>query len=168
MNQLLLILVITFAVSIEASGQKCKYDFDKKDPMTGDRVRRCEISIKNYFIVNYYRKADTLRVELNVRFLGERNFIVPKGNTIDFKLNDGPILKLASAQDAAPVSYVAANQIMTSFAMTYYCTKEELQKIAEKGFSAVSSKIGDETITYEVKEKDIIRSAEKAKCMLVD
>ena len=163
-----LVFLVLFTITGSVNAQKCKYKLDKTDPMTSERVRRSEIKMKNYFIVSYYRKADEMRVELNVRYVGERNFIVAKGSEINLKLGNDKILILKAAQKATPVSYASSAQIMTTYAVTYHCSKEEMQKLADHGFKVVQVKLGDETLTYEVKSKDVEDSAQKATCMLKD
>jgi hypothetical protein len=162
------IMLLVLASSSGLSAQKCKYAYDKTDPMTEERVRRSENKLKNYFIVSYYRKGDSLRVELNVHFVGERNFQVPPGEKLDLKLTGGEILSLSNAQVASPISYVAGSQVMTNYAMSYFCSKEQMQQLARSGFKAASAKLGDETLTVEVKEKEVGDTGSKAACMLAD
>ena len=152
-----------------AEAQKCKYDLDKTDPMSDERIRRIENKIKSFLKVSYYRKGDDFRVELYARFAGERNFIVPKGSILKLKLSDGTILELANSKDASPVSYVSSNQVMTNYAMSYHISKEQMKQIADHGFKVVNTKLGDNEITYPVeKEKHIERNASNAACMLID
>lgn len=151
-----------------AMAQKCKYDLDKTDPMSEERVRRMEMKLKPYFIVSYYRKADDFRVELNVRFVGERNFAVNEGAELKLKLKGGDILTFPAAQKATPISGVNGTQINTIYAITYGCTREQMQRLAEEGYTVASAQVGDETLTMEVKEKEVAENAAGAACMLTD
>ena len=161
--------VLLLLLSCSASmAQSCKYDLDKKDPMTEERVRRNEMKIKSYFILSYYRKADEFRVELNVRFVGERNFAVQPGAELKLKLADGTILTFPAAQTATPISGVNGSQIATIYAITYSCTRDQMEQLAKEGFAVASAQIGDETAMVELKPKEVPGTAEKAACMLVD
>jgi hypothetical protein len=162
------VLSACIMLSNTMEAQKCKYDFDEKDPMSDVRIRRIEVKLKSYFIVSYYRSGDDFRVELNVRFVGERNFAVKVGNELQLKLSNGEILSFKAAQDATPLSYVGGTQVMTNYAITHYCSREQMEALAEHGFSVARSQIGDETITMEVKEKKVDDNAEDAACMLID
>jgi len=167
MRYLFFILIALAIVNTkETKAQKCKFSFDKTDPMTDARVVRNTIKIKSYFQVSFYRSGDDMRIELNVNYAGERNFIIPVGTGIDFKLSDASIMTLKSAQKATPVSYVTGTQIMTAYGISFYCSKEEMEKIANGGFSVVRTKLGDETLTYELKSKDAEKAAEYATCIL--
>ena len=165
LKTLLFVCCISF-LSSSLSAQKCKYNFDKLDKMTNERVRRITFAIKNYFQVSLFRKADDFRVELNVRFIGERNFQVKTGETIDIKLSGGTILNLKAFQDASPVSYAASGQIMTIYAITYSISKEEMQQIAKEGFKVVKAKLGGEEYTFETSEKMTLKTAAGATCIL--
>lgn len=168
MIRILVMLMLCLPFTMDVSAQKCKYSLDKNDPMTDERVRRAENKLKNFFIVSYYRKGDTIRVELNVRFVGERNFKVPAGEKMDLKLTGGEMLTLYNSQEASPVSYVSSSQVLTNYGISYYCSKEQMQQLAKAGFKAASAKVGDETLTMEVKEKEIEKTGQRASCILQD
>ena len=164
-------LLIAFALCLVPShllAQKCKYALDEKDAMTGAIVRRTTVKLKGYFVLGFYRNADDHRVELEVRFTGERNFTVPEGNELQLKLGNGDMLTVLSAQTASPTSYVLGTQIMTNYALSYHCSVADMQRIASSGFSVVRVKLGDDTLTYEVKEKEVAETAAKAACALAD
>ena len=161
-------LAVLFGPTVLEAQKKCKYDFDEQDPMTEVRVRRNKVKVKRFFLVNFYRKGDEFRVEVEIAMAGERNFVVPKGNELQLKLGNGTILRFPAAEDASPVSYVAGSQIATNFAISHHCTREQMELLAAHGFRVVSTPIGDETYTLEIKEKKVSRNARDAACMLVE
>ncbi len=161
-------LAVLFSPTVLEAQKKCKYDFDEQDPMTEVRVRRNKVKVKRFFLVNFYRKGDEFRVEVEIAMAGERNFVVPKGNELQLKLGNGTILRFPAAEDASPVSYVAGSQIATNFAISHHCTREQMELLAAHGFRVVSTPIGDETYTLEIKEKKVSRNARDAACMLVE
>lgn len=161
-------LAVLFSPTVLEAQKKCKYDFDEQDPMTEVRVRRNKVKVKRFFLVNFYRKGDEFRVEVEIAMAGERNFVVPKGNELQLKLGNGTILRFPAAEDASPVSYVAGSQIATNFAISHHCTREQMELLAAHGFRVVSTPIGVETYTLEIKEKKVSRNARDAACMLVE
>ena len=164
LSPLLFALALCLVPSL-LSAQKCKYALDEKDAMTGAMVRRTEVKLEGYYTLSFYRNDQDHRVELYVRFVGERNFVVAEGNELQIKLGNGEMLTLLSAQAASPVSYVAGEQIMTNYAISYHCTLADMQRIAASGVAVTRVKLGDETITYEVKKK-VPETAAKATCLL--
>ncbi len=163
-----LFLLFGMAAPTHVLAQKCKYSYDEKDPMSGNTIRRTTVKLQGSFILHFYRNGDDHRVELNVRMAGERNFMVAEGNELQIKLADGRILSVPAAQAASPVSYVNAGQVMTNYAISHRCSKEDLGAIAASGVTVLRVQLGDETITYEVKAKDTEESKEKAACLLVE
>lgn len=154
--------------TIQLNAQKCKYTYDKVDPMTNERVRRITYPVKMYFKVSFYRKASDFRVELNVTFGGERNFKILAGETMDLKLTSGTILTLSAAQDANPVSFLASEQVMTGYGISYNITKEQMQQIATSGFSVVRVKMGGEELTVEANSNIVPKTLTGAACMITD
>lgn len=150
------------------AAQRCKYALDETDAMEGTRVRRMTIKLESYYALSLYRNADDHRVELNVRFVGERNFKVPEGNELELKLGNNERITLLSAQPASPVSYVTGVQVMTNYAISYFCSREDMQRIANAGLSVTRVKLGDETVTYEVAKKQSDEISSKAVCILSD
>lgn len=161
-------LAVLFSPTVLEAQKKCKYDFDEQDPMTEVRVRRNKVKVKRFFLVNFYRKGDEFRVEVEIAIAGERNFVVPKGNELQLKLGNGTILRFPAAEDASPVSYVAGSQIATNFAISHHCTRDQMELLAAHGFRVVSTAVGDQTYTLEIKEKKVSKNARDAACILVD
>jgi len=134
--------------------------------MTNERVRRITYTIKNFFQISIFRKTDDYRVELTVRFVGERNFKVLAGEKIYLKLADGTILTLSAAQDENPVSYAALGQVMTIYVVSYNISQDEMKQISENGFTVVKVTLGGEELIYETSDKTIPKTAAGAKCIL--
>lgn len=162
---LLLAVLLLFG---EAFAQKCKFDEDETDPMTEVRFVRNYIKHKNYLKMAYYRKGETNRVEMYATFVGERNFMVLAGTELSLKLGDGTIETFELAQDASPTSFVSpgATQVMTSYALSFSCTEEQIRRLSKHGYTVLRTKLGDFEITHEVKAKRTKETAEKAACML--
>ena len=155
--------------AIESQAQNCKYLLDETDPMTEERVRRMKMTLEGRdFVVNYYRKGDAFRVEMEVALIGERNFIVEEGTVLNLKLGNGDIESFAAAQRATPVSYVAGTQVATNYSATFHCTEAQMTRLTEHGFSVASIQLGDETLTRIVKPKKASQTQENASCILND
>jgi len=166
----LFILSIIFILSFnEVNAQdKCKYSFDKEDPMTNERVRRNYIKGKPFFQFAFYRKADDFRFETLLKFNGTQEFIVPKGQEMNIKLGNGDVIIVLNADAATPNSYVSGPQVMTNYSMSYFATKEQMELMAKHGISVVATHLGNKTYTLEFKEKNLEKDKAKIACMLVD
>ena len=167
----LIFSLFLLGVSIqEVSAQKCKYKVDETDPMSEERIRKTKMTMSGRdFVVNFYRKADEFRVEMEVALIGERNFVMPKGTELNLKLGNGDIAKYTAAQEATPLSYVTGDQVATNFSATFFCTREQMEKLGAHGFKVVSIKLGDETLTREVgNAKKFEKTKQNATCILSD
>jgi hypothetical protein len=152
-----------------AQAQKCKYDFDKKDPITGERIRRNMHNINLWAKMALYRANDDIRFELNLAKGGEDNFSIPIGSKIFIKLEDESILELKSANKAVPVSFVTGNQVATSFAISYYISKEQMQKIATNGITFIKAMlIGEVSVNYEINKRKSKKIKKSAFCIVQD
>jgi hypothetical protein len=166
---LLAIASTSFAPST-VFAQKCKYVTDETDPMTDERVRRCKMTMDGRdFVVNYYRKGDEYRVEMQVALIGERNFVVVEGTELSLKLGNGEIEMFRAVQKATPVSYIAGTQVATNYSATFGCTEAQMARLAAHGFKVASIQLGDETITRVLdKEKKQVATQSNAACILGD
>jgi hypothetical protein len=160
------IFILTFGEVV--AQKKCKYSFDKEDPMTNERVRRNYVKGKSYFKFAFYRKANDFRFETLIVFNGTQEFVVPKGQEIVVKLGNGDVIKGINADNATPNSYVANAAVMTNYSMSYIVSKEQMELMAKHGITVVSTKLGNKTYTLEFKEKALEKNKVKIACMLVD
>lgn len=160
-------ITILFASEVNAQ-KKCKYSFDKTDPMSNERVRRNYVKGKSYFQFAFYRKANDFRFETLIKFNGTQEFVVQKGQVMNVKLGNGEIIEVVNSDDASPNSYVFNNAVMTNYSMSYVVTKEQMEMMANHGFTVVSTKLGNKTYTLEFKEKNLEKNKEKVSCMMVD
>ena len=160
--------VVLLPLSDAYSQKKCKYNFDKVDPMSNERVRRNRITGTTHLLFAFYRKGNDFRFETQVKIAGNRDFSVPKGQVMNIKLGNGEIIEAPNSDKSTPNSFIYNNNVATSYSMSYKLTREQVEKIANHGFTVVSTKLGNETITFEFKEKRVYKNKEKVACMLVD
>lgn len=167
-NLSVLFLLFTLYV-IPVNAQKCKYQFDKEDPITGERIRRNIHNINMWTKLAFYRANDDTRVELNFVKGGEQNFAIPVGTEIIIKTGDGKLLKLKSANKAMPQSFVTGNQVATAYAISYFISKEQMQQIADNGIKFIKAMILDDlSVDYEIKKGKNKKIMKSAFCMLQD
>ncbi|RXQ87288.1 hypothetical protein EO244_16550 [Ancylomarina salipaludis] len=169
----LLTVIIMLLLSVASFGQKCKYEKDELDPMSGERTRICKISlnhpnniIKGY--LKFHRAGNNYELELGIRYQSKRSFKIPQGTEMKIKLEDGTIVSFLSNKDIFPNFTVLDPTIFTHYQVFYKCTKEDIERISGTGFSVVQSEFVDQKLTFTVKKKKIAETAHKAKCILSD
>ena len=164
----ILVVLVIGIFSLQMNAQKCKYDFDEKDPMTEERVRRNSYKLKAYLRLGLYRRGDDYRVEINFNYSGERNDIVEKGNELLLKLSDGTLLKLPSTEDVTPITNLVGNYIVTTYAVSYKINEEEMRKIAKSGIAVTRVNLAGQEVTVESSKRETRITGEGATCILTD
>lgn len=162
-----IIVLLLFGMLAEVQAQKCKFDFDKEDPISGDRVRRNNYKLKKQaFTVSYYRKKDEFKLELSMIFAGARTFSVTTSDQLVLKLSNNETITVYPSKEFAPTSQATGSGVYTFYAISYNATQEQYQQISENGVVHVRSNMGGETYDVEVKEKMAEKMKIGAGCMV--
>lgn len=162
---------MTFAIVISLLGmtnvsaqKKCKYNFDKEDPITEERVRRN--TYQGYLSpmsIGLYRRADEFKLETNIRFNGIRRFSVTTSDQLVLKVGDESIT-LYPSREFEPI--YSGN--ITAYAISYDVDREVFQKISDSGIKIARNNVGGETWDFKVKDKMLEKIKIGANCMLQD
>jgi hypothetical protein len=164
-NKTLLILLYFGLVSV-VSAQTCKYSVDKVDPITGQRTLATKVNINYWFNINFLHIGNEYRIESIVYMPGEQNYIVSTGTPIDIKLNNDRIITVESTSDAAPVSYVSANQIYSVYLMSYLVSADQAKAIATYGIKYSKTHLqGEKYYEHMFKDKEIEKVQHAASCV---
>ena len=166
---LLITAVFLLGFLTELQAQKCKFNFDKKDPISGDRVRRNSYKLKKQaFTVSFYRKKDEFKLELNMVFAGARNFSVTTSDQLILKMENGEMITVYPSKEFAPTSQATGSGVYSFYAISYNASREQFQQISKSGIVHVRSNMGGETYDVEVKGKMTEKMKLGASCMLKD
>ena len=87
-NLKILLLLSGIIFSSLSYAQKCRFQFDKEDPVTGERVVRTGVSLSMWTKFQFYRSDDDLRIEYYAMLGGEHNFSVPPGAIMKIRLGN--------------------------------------------------------------------------------
>lgn len=176
----LILLALVFTGTITAANaQKCKFDFDKKDPMSGDRVRRnthkvnygsaVELAYPFYtrgaMAFSFYRNGDDFKLEANGYLPGLKTYTVQTSDQLQIKLGNGEIISVYANNEFKPT---VGGQGITLYAISYDASQEVFQKIATHGVVLLRVYLGSEMYDVEVKDKMLDKMKAGAACMLTD
>ncbi|WP_462249949.1 hypothetical protein [Ekhidna sp.] len=169
MKRLTILLILITSIG-ELSAQKCKYTFDKEDPISGERVRRNSYKLKKQaFTVSYYRNGDDYRLELSILFAGSRNDIITPKDELILKMSNGENVSVNPVENYEPVKQATTVGVYTVYAVSYAATKEIMEQLSNGGgITYARATIGSESFDVEVKGKNSEKMMEGAKCMLSD
>lgn len=151
----------------ELSAQKCRYAFDRYDPVSKERVRSNEVISSRDFDLILYRRANDYRIRTFMRLTGVIDFVVPVGHPLTITLGNGEFIEVTNSTIAKPKKKLAGVS-QTEFRLSFKCTEEQMQKIAEHGFNLVSVSFGDYNKFFKPRKKEFEKNKKKTACLLKD
>jgi len=176
----ILLLVLSFIFINLSFGQKCKFKIDENDPFTGVS-RKGNTTILNGLVTmsgkeyrpnwnfTLLRSEGAYRLELLVTLVGEMNSVVNAGESLALAFSDAQPTEFNSEVVANPVTSLNSSNthVITTYTMTYICTKEQIQAIAEKTPLALKFKMGEQEWTMDLSAKYLQKWLNKsASCLL--
>ena len=166
-------ILFFLAFSMQLSAQKCKYDFDKKDPITGETTKKNTVTISispYYWKLGYSRTGDNFQVEMFIRCNGNLREIIQKGDPIILKLSNDEIITVYSKDEFLPFAQTSSSQTATRVLSTYNGKYDidatSLQKIAENPPTFIRMNIESKVYEKEISAKDGKILAKAAACIL--
>ena len=161
-------ILFLFAFSMQLSAQKCKYDYDKKDPITGEITKgnKFTISAPNWRM-SFDRSGDTYFSELKLFCKGNAREIIRKGDVITFKLANNEIVTITAIDDFLPVANANETGVWSQYDGKYSIDPIVLQKIAENPPIFVRMSIESKVYSEEVSAKNGKKIQEAARCILL-
>ena len=163
-------ILFLFAFSMQISAQKCKYDYEKKDPITGEATKGSVQTIQpGRFVplwqIGIHKIGDAYFVSNLYRCLGVAQDILKKGDQIIFKLSNGEIVALIAQDECLPIAKTPG-EILTEYLSKYNIDAAILQKIANNPPTYVRLNIERKVYEKEIPAKDGKKVAQAAACIL--
>lgn len=163
---LALIFLSTFISFIgNVNAQKCKYDFEKEDPITGEITRGINIPLIKTSPINmttmWYLGINKVGVKYNfgmmAQFNGEMNVALHKNDSIIFKFADGSFKTIHANSETSPKTnaFVYAGQpvITTQYRCNYDISETDLKKFTESEIVFIRMYLADTKMEKELKPK---------------
>jgi hypothetical protein len=160
-------ILFLFAGAGQLSAQKCKYDFEKKDPITNEMTKGNTFGIKMWWRLGLNKFGDRYFVGMAITIAGNVRDIITPENTISFKLSNGEIIVLNAKEEYLPIAQATVNGVITVYQAQYDISKEDLQKLAASPLSYVKVNVGSaRSWDSEFKEKKGAEFQQKANCIM--
>jgi hypothetical protein len=163
----LLILFVTSAFM--AFSQKCKYDFQKKDPFTG-KIQKGNSTVLAGFGPMALRlilqsEEKKYLMGIYIALPGKNENYIEKGDTLSIALDNGEKLSFLAIDRYLP-SYQAQYTITTYYEPKYVINEDELRKLSTTGIKATKLKLGSLPLQAEVPPKNAEKVKKAANCIL--
>ncbi len=159
--------ILIFAISLNLSAQKCKFDYEKKDPLTGAQTKGISFNVKLWWQLGINKIDDTYNVGAAIRISGNVRDIITPENTLIFKLVSGEIVTIHANSESLPIAQATNQGVITVYTVTYNISVEDLERLASSPLAYLRIGIGSERVyDEEFKEKRGVEFQNRAKCML--
>ena len=137
-------ILLLFACSMQLSAQKCKFDYNKKDQLTGEQSKGITFSIKLWWKLGFNRVGNTYYIGMYINLNGNLRDVITPDNTLVFKLANGEIITLHANDNFYPTAQVNANQngVVSRYDAKYDISAEDMQKLASSPIVYVKMGIG--------------------------
>jgi len=157
-------ILFLFATTLSLSAQKCKYDYNKKDPITDEVTKKITFKPVYYIQMSFNKIGETYFSEMLLAYTGNIRDIIQKGDPIVFKLSNGEVVTINSQDEFVPSVQVTQTGFISRYKATYDIDAATLQKIAENPPTFFRMNIGSKVEEKEIKNGKKI--SEAARCIL--
>jgi hypothetical protein len=183
MKHLTTLLIITTLLLLLSSSnvfgqKKCKYTYQKEDPITGEQTKGTKLlvfatplTMQETWYLFFDRKGNNFSVRMSIKLTGEFNMPLEVGDSLTFKLADGKIFTLYAKERNAPVTEAYINGadqpvILSCFICNYDISKEQLESMATSPVTFIRMNIGSFPIDKEIGKKVGKKFQEDAHCII--
>jgi hypothetical protein len=170
----ILFLILT---SFQLSAQKCKYDYNKTDPITGEISKRISKLLEQKTIVGtvgnicrseigFNKLGDSYFISMKIDYSGSVREYIQKDDPFIFKLSNGETVTLKAADDYRSVVSTIQAGTFSRFIAKYYIDEVSLQKIAEFAPTFFRLSIENRTYDREIPTGEQKKISQAAACIL--
>lgn len=176
--RLLVLISLAGIFSLQAEAQKkCKYDFEKEDPFTGEVSRGISIAIypespasNEFWYVGLNRTDNEYSVIVKLQLDGRRDEIINAGDSVMFRTKSGSIVINHTKEDFNPVSIegkIWERSVPSTLYVAQYCiTADQVALLSKSPLTHIRLNISGEMYEAEVKEKHGKDFHSAARCIL--
>jgi hypothetical protein len=153
-------------VGLTAQAQKCKFDYQKKDPLSGEATKGNTFGVKMWWKLGLNKVGNTYFIGMWININGNVRDIITPENTIIFKLANGEIITLKASDNFLPTAQATQTGVATSYRAKYDISEEDLRKIMASPLIYVKMEVGARIYDSEFNTKKGTEFQSKAKCIL--
>lgn len=160
------VISIFIIISTQAYSQKCKYDYQKKDEITGEETKGSTFDVKRGWKLGLNKNGNQYFIGMLIQFDGNLRDIITPENTIIFKLENSEIITLNANQNYVPTAQATQFGIVSMYNVRYNISKDDLKKIASSSLTYIRIGIGLQTYDESIASKKGKSFLDQANCIL--
>jgi len=170
-------ILFLFATTLSLSAQKCKYDFNKTDRITGEQSKgigfKIEFKMAPGGIGTIYRSSmgfnkvgESYHVNVELMFTGQLRERILKSDPLIIKLSNGETITIYPQADFTPTATAGPTSVFSQYDAKYDIDAASLQKIAESAPVFFRISLQDKVYDRELSKKDQKNFMNAARCIL--
>ena len=160
-------ILFLFAFTLQLSAQKCKFDYNKTDPITGEATKGNKFEVNGSWDMGFNKIGETYYISMEYDTRGELKDILQVNDPIVIKLSNGEIITL-TAQEECPPSYqmLWAAGWYTYWKGKYSIDASSIKQIAENLPVFARMNIGNKVYEQQISDKVGKKISQAAACIL--
>lgn len=126
------------------SAQRCKYEVNQEDGITGDVIRTVKnritgpiAGVSPYYYFYYVRSGSDFKFRVEVADFGEFSHSIPEGSELAMRLSDGEVIRMTSTKVSEPTEIKEYSTVLTGYDIEYQTTEEDMRKITKAGIAFI-------------------------------
>ena len=170
-------ILFLFAMTLSLSAQKCKYNYNKKDPFTGVETKGIEVDLDGSLFITpigtifkskmgFNKIGETYFVNIELVYSGNIRESIKKNDTFAIKLSNGEIVTIYSQDESLPALVASVGNIFTSYVAKYDIDAASIKKIAESVPTFIRINLDSRIYDKELDSKTKKNFTNAAKCIL--
>jgi hypothetical protein len=161
-------IIISFlAISSLTQAQKCKYDYQKTDEITGKAVKGISVDLNSDWEITLHKEDNSYCLELRFeKAAGQLTEDLEKGSPLVLKLANGDLINLVSKEKITPKAELSGIVVVVVYRIKYDISPEDIQKMSEQMLTYGRIEIQNTTFDISVKEKEAAKFKQAAVCIL--
>ncbi len=161
------LIIFLTAMSLTSFSQKCRYDYQKTDPISGAMTRGKTFIVNLWWQLGFNQNGDNYFVNMVAVLDGNVRVIGLQGDSITFKLADNKLVSIYAKEEYVPTAQATQTGVISRYIATYNVSKETMEELASSPIVFMRMHIG--TLTYDKKcsENEGERFQRMINCMLM-
>lgn len=160
-------LVAFLAVISMTQAQKCKYDYQKTDEITGKALKGISTELDGDWKLTLHKEDESYCLELRFeKMAGQLTEELAKGSPLVLKLENGELINLVSKEKVTPRAEVAGFVVVIVYYIKYDISAEDVKKMSEQALTFGRIEVQNTTFDISVKKKPATKFKQAAVCIL--
>jgi len=160
-------ILFLLVCTLHSSAQKCKFEYNKTDPITGENTKGNKFKVNGSWDMGFNRIGNTYYASMEYDIRGELKDILQTNDPIIIKLSNGEIITLTAQEECVPAyKNVWAAGWYTYWNGKYSINASSIKSIAENPPVFARMNIGNKVYEQQIPTKDGKAISEAAKCIL--